>query len=497
MFAIAWEYLTGRAVATDPTDRSVAEWPPHPDRVFQSLVAAWGERGEDAAERIALAELAGLPPPEVAAPLEVEDDEPAGAVRCFVPKVFVPVNDTSSPIKGSGIKKKAATSMQGLAFGRDRQPRYFPSVHVGSAPCALVWPSANLPAETREALGRVCAGVTHIGHSSSLVRMWLTESPPPPAWIASGERERRDISLRVPDHQRLDGLTAVFANGGTAWQRPPLARWQGYRRADADEAACHQGHFDDRLLILRQVEGPRLHLPQALRLSEALHKTLIRGSDGWTPELVSGHDVAGAPTKRTHIALLPLAHVGREYADGHLLGLALALPRGLAWEEEDAIYRTVAAALDTERAVVRLTLGPLGVVSLVVEERPAPPYALRPGTWCRPKARWATVTPIVLDRLPPRGIKDSDAWAAGQITAACTRQGLPKPDEITILPVSPCLGSPHARAFPPLNSKGGIRRWHTHAALTFPVPITGPLVLGAGRFRGYGLCRPLAREEQS
>ncbi len=45
MLVIAWQYLTGRSVATDFADRQAAEWPPHPDRVFQALVAAWGERG--------------------------------------------------------------------------------------------------------------------------------------------------------------------------------------------------------------------------------------------------------------------------------------------------------------------------------------------------------------------------------------------------------------------------------------------------------------------
>ena len=40
---IAWEYLTGYAVATDPSTRDRAEWPPHPARVFMALAAAWFE----------------------------------------------------------------------------------------------------------------------------------------------------------------------------------------------------------------------------------------------------------------------------------------------------------------------------------------------------------------------------------------------------------------------------------------------------------------------
>ena len=489
MFAIAWEYLTGRAVATDPTDRLAAEWPPHPDRVFQSLVAAWGEVGEDAGERDALAWLAALAIPQVAVPLEMEEDEAGCVIRCAVPKVFVPVNDLEGVKRGAYGDKHIGL----LPARRTRKERYFPSVHLGSACCALLWPDAVAPDRHRVALERLCSGVTHLGHSSSVVRMWVTDAPPSPAWTPAGEGERRDVSLRVPDQYRLKALIAAFAGGGVGWRRPPTARWQPYRRFGHGETAMPRGQFDDRLLVLRQVAGPRLHLPQTKELCAALHKTLIKKSDGWTPEIVSGHEPGGGKTKLSHLGFFPLAHVGREYADGHLLGLALALPRCLSWEDEEAVYRTVAATMDTERAAVRLTLGALGAVTLAVEDRPAPPHALRPATWCRSARRWGTVTPFVLDRLPPRGVKDADAWAVSQIAVACLRQGLPEPREIDLLAVSPCLGAPAARDFPAMIRKeDGGKRWHLHAEIVFPTAIGGPLVMGAGRFRGYGLCRPLS-----
>ena len=91
MLCIAWQYLTGRAVATDPVDRRRAEWPPHPDRVFQALVAAWGERGEAADERAALEWLCGLPAPEITAPLAgPEADDSTSVFLPNVVKVFVP-----------------------------------------------------------------------------------------------------------------------------------------------------------------------------------------------------------------------------------------------------------------------------------------------------------------------------------------------------------------------------------------------------------------------
>lgn len=51
MFALGIELLMRRAMMTrwgDPKlgDRTEPEWPPHPDRVFMALVAAWGESGE-------------------------------------------------------------------------------------------------------------------------------------------------------------------------------------------------------------------------------------------------------------------------------------------------------------------------------------------------------------------------------------------------------------------------------------------------------------------
>src|SRR6202048_4254317 len=36
------EFLTGVAVSALPNRREEAEWPPHPDRLFQALAAAWG-----------------------------------------------------------------------------------------------------------------------------------------------------------------------------------------------------------------------------------------------------------------------------------------------------------------------------------------------------------------------------------------------------------------------------------------------------------------------
>ena len=178
------------------------------------------------------------------------------------------------------------------------------------------------------------------------------------------------------------------------------------------------------------------------------------------------------------------------------MGAAMVLPRALRYEARDACLRALADAGDPESGAIRLVFGTAGEVTLVNEDREQPPMALRAACWSRGSRRWASVTPIALDRLPPRCRKDHDAWAAEQLGLACERIGLPRPESVRVLPVSRFTGAPTCREFPPLfrRTDGGAR-WHVHAEVAFAVAVMGPVLLGAGRYRGYGLCRPIAETE--
>ena len=472
MLAIAWQYLTGRSVATDPTDRSSPEWPPHPDRVFQAMVAAWGEDGCSAEGRRALEWMASLGPPRIGCPLDV----PFGAA----PKLFVPVNDVA-----------------GIAELRPRKPRRFPSVLVGDAICALAWPDAE-PGEHLPALAGICAAVSHVGHSSSIVRMWI-EGSEPRADLRPGS-EGGDYRLRVPGPGRLSELARAFAGGGDGWRRPPMASWCAYERI-IDGAEVPAGDFDSRLLVVRFASRSSLSLLDAPAVVLAMRGMLIAGADH-SPvarRLISGHEADGAPLGEAHVALLPLGFVGDatsdvgRHADGHLMGVGVALPRDLPADSEQEILLAIAGTLRSgAQGAPRLLLGSRGAVELAFDAPVAPPKTLEPNTWCRRARAWASVTPIALDRSAPRRHSDPDAWAVEQIRSSCRRQGLPEPD-VELLPVSCFAGAPTAAEFPRLARKDGTRRWHMHARLVFPCAISGPLVLGAGRYRGYGLLRPMAR----
>jgi CRISPR-associated protein Csb2 len=105
------------------------------------------------------------------------------------------------------------------------------------------------------------------------------------------------------------------------------------------------------------------------------------------------------------------------------------------------------------------------------------------------------VTPVAFDRHPKE--KDRVAYqreAAEMISGACAAIGLPRPREVVVTPVSAHLGVPPAHAFPRLRRKDGTDRRHAHAILVFDEPVVGPVLIGAGRYRGYGVCRPMDAE---
>ena len=90
-----------------------------------------------------------------------------------------------------------------------------------------------------------------------------------------------------------------------------------------------------------------------------------------------------------------------------------------------------------------------------------------------PAKRWATVTPIVLDRYPK-----AEGDAEETIKVACERIGLPRPIDVMVSPVSLFEGVPPARQFPPLPAKfGKPRGFHAHAVITFQSEVRGPLLL--------------------
>jgi len=531
MLALGIRYLTGYAVATDVSSRDLAEWPPHPARVFMAMAAAYFETGEDPGEHAALLWLE-LQESPLFSTSEADD-------RLMVTH-YVPVNDNGAPIKG----KKPLTSLQSVALGRDRQPRNFPRVRPHLDTVYLVWPESDPSEEAVDALDSLCGKVTRIGHSSSLVQMWIEDDPPPCNLepMETGQERLRVVSPGTLDYleQQHNGkaverfaelASAINSSKGKAKReaqvlyeaefgekykpstsppsslRPVISTWQAYARVDdaGEKVETATGAFDHELLVFEMQEGPVVGLESTWALTSCLHKTILNICDP-APEWVSGHTPEGKPSKAPHLAVLPLAFVGAQHADGHLMGLGLAIPRHIGAEDWGKALGPLLYDENGELKQLELRAGSLGMWRLVQEVRPSPPLTLRSETWCRTSTHWATVTPIALDRHPKiERHKDREGWSievAEIVADSCERQGLPRPAAIDIDKTSWHLGAPRAvggksAGYPLMPAKEGQHpRQQVHAWIQFEEPVQGPLLLGAGRYRGYGVCRPWSRKHQ-
>ena len=290
-------------------------------------------------------------------------------------------------------------------------------------------------------------------------------------------------------------LAGRFPDGQPpAPMRPVPGRWQGYGRPRAEslpEAVPHSV-FDPRIIVLA-IAGKRVSLPATLKLTTALRGLLMRKCpEQPPPEWFSGHRRDGKASAAPHLALAPLAFVGSRHADGRIMGLALILPRGREPQEAGRCLESILTDPETGLPCddLRLFDGDRLECSIELEAREHPPENLDPQTWTKASRVWASVTPVVLNRH----FDGKDRWeqAAESVKDMCGHVGLPRPREVLLHPVSLVEGVPHAREFPQLARKhDGGRRRHGHAVVIFDEPVCGPVLIGAGRFRGYGLCRPI------
>jgi CRISPR-associated protein Csb2 len=343
-------------------------------------------------------------------------------------------------------------------------------------------------------------------------------------------RGNRGERARLQDEVRALKLHLSSLPSGERF-RPTIGIWQGYARPKPKAQTSIRGTvWDPSLIVLNLTPQEswfrRLELTSTIQLTNRVREVVIHqahrlscGCERWKngvptptearecwrriPEWVSGHKPDGTPSELPHLAYLPLAFVGHEHADGHVLGLGLAVPSTTNRKEHRYLWSVLSAVAEHG-----LKLGPLGVWRVTPEDRELPPINLRGLTWTaaeRGAKQWATVTPIAFDQHPKsrdraercRERPNFEAELAEMIRRAWARispqEGLPPHvAQVVTTSVSAHLGVPASHQFPRLKRKDGTERRHLHAILTFSEPLRGPVTLGAGRYRGYGFCRPLS-----
>jgi CRISPR-associated protein Csb2 len=582
VFAICVELLAGRYTATQFNDRSKAEWPPHPARLYSAMVAAWADSDEpDPAERTALRWL---------------EDQGAPAIHCgeadkrTVATHFVPVNDptalsrdlsrTFSAIDDTGqslaaaqqsgdaratqraqsalakaqAKAAADAAKAGAPTGKEttsvvesvlavlpenrgKQGRTYPTVIPSDQSVWFIWEDAVASPEALGALDAMLGRVGRIGHSSTLVACRCGDTRPDtePSWVPGGTENT--IRLRVPRTGLLDRLEQAYETHRGEEPRTLPAGMVTYGRPGASQRESRTPNLGGDWYVLG-INREKNHAPpsaiQALAVTRAVRNALLKHGEQPPAEIISGHQhvpgVSGPtpPLDRTHMAVIPLLNTGHVHGDGSILGIGLVLPRDSTDGDRNAVEKALLAWNDVGFGL-RLAgtegshqgsfrMEDLGVDAGGVEREPAwltATLANRRKTtrreyWCRPARRWLTVTPIALDRFPgnlhsrePVARDRAEAEARAAIARACVFAGLADdPDEVmvTVRLDSPLIGLPDSpsrmrtpgRRVYPIYKTGGVRvpRACVHAVIEFPEAVRGPVLVGAGRYLGYGLCLP-------
>lgn len=487
------EFLAGFCAAATGPGNEQAEWPPSGDRLFSALVASWAARGCDPREAEALRWLEHQPAPLVRA---------ADAFFRTTPKVYVPPNDPRV--------ERAKKAKQVLPQLRDRQPRRFAVARPVEPVVTFDWPEEP-GAEMFDALAGLAADLAYLGASRSLVRCRFTRAEP--------ALDRGDAAAASPRPtqrwvyrgrlQELEEAYAHFERDPSATRRRPGPGVPVAARPDRRPASAAGTVFSGRWLVLEHVAGTMPDLRAAAIVARQIRNVLMSGFGRLglpVPEWVSGHGRDGGPTPEPHLAIVPLPFVGFPHADGHVLGFALVPPRGRDLLQDDAfkrVMRKLAPVVDGERREVTVCspagTSPERAFGVVLSPRfgGGGRHSLDPQLYLRPARRFATVTPILLDRhLKARGAARL-AEIRESVAAACQRIGLPEPVEVVPDRHATFEGAPSVR----VNGTPPWSRWRvpetlasrqlTHAVIEFAEPVAGPAVLGAGRFCGLGLCRPL------
>jgi CRISPR-associated protein Csb2 len=447
-----------------------AEWPPSWMRMFSALVSVARPASE---EDGLLRALETAPHPEIRASSPRE-------VLCARRTAFVPTNKVLPPHHST----LPARTNDERAWARAAPRRRM---------VIFVWPALDLSDEQRALLGELCKRVPYLGRTTcpALVEVVEHERLEDLGWALVPRRERGDGSrfvtvdaMRVPFAGALAELRgaheAKYARGEPrdAWQ---IGNWieYGYVEAVREKPSVDVGPLGE--MVVMAIERRVLDGRFAARVTSELRRALRSRADR-DIAAIHGHHQGSQP----QCAFVALPFVGAKHADGHLLGVAVTLPRNL--DRSDAVV--IANALPPPGGWMELKCGALGILRL---RRLAPldlarsSWGLQRSRWAGPAERWVTAYPIVFDRYFKRHDDPEE-----ELRHTVERSGYPKPlDVITsrhpMLPGAVDLAPRETIRRP---ADPGVKPYR-HAVLRFPRPLQGPVVIGSMRHYGLGLCAPL------
>ena len=463
-------------------------WPPSPGRLFQALVAG-AARGATlhAEDRRALEWLEELDPPRIAAPAVRRGQ----AVRRFVPN-----NDLDS-VGGDPAR------IGEIRVGKQWRPCFFDS----EVPVLFVWRFESGEAEA----ARVCAIATRLYQLGRGIDM---------AWASGRVLDEREAEAALASHPGT--LRTPGGAGTTATPRPgTLASLvQKYRRnreklttegtgrksrqlftQPPKASFAHTGydaparclHFE-----LRTSEGG--FAPQALASAAPLLTGLRDGAAQRLQEavpasaplfekLIIGRG-AGPRDLAQRVRLVPVPSVGTEHTDPSIRRLMVEVPTECPIRLDDLAWAFAGLqACDPET-------GESWNARLVSTDD-----ARMARRFAGPAREYRSITAVALSgasrrRLAPADVKSADERsreeraAAGRIVQALRHAGIAaRPSDIRVQREPFHRRGVRAERFAAGSRFSKHALWHVQ--LRFREEVSGPMVIGDGRFCGLGLMAPV------
>lgn len=501
-----WERLGAPEIMCSSGDRfSERSTVTHYVPVNDTQVVARDTSGTYRVLRAAMAEAANAP-----------DEDPKAQTRARKALAGLQQKASDDSLRAATAGSAPGDALKILPEQRGRQGRTYPTAIPETPVITFRWPDSDPEPTTVQVLDSLLARIGRLGHSSSLVDVRATNATPDVGASADvadevthmttfEPAERGQLAIRVAADGQLDMLERAFASHGGTEPRVLPAEMVRYGEHRPGALAIPEPVFSMDWFVIKPV-GDRFAIRDTLGLARSVRSALMSHADDPIPEILSGHapSSTGAKTKpsdRPHLAIVGLPFVDHRRADGSLQGLAVIAPRCASAEEIEAVWTAAGRWLrpkDEGGGGGILTLGRQGREVFHRADSISPAWTLQSDRWSAPAAGWSSVTPIALDRHPgDLGHRDPDKRDAARnrardsIAAACRNIGLPIPTQVAVRLDAPVTGSRDARSFPPYAVKGGaLQRALVHAELAFDQPVRGPILLGAGRYYGYGLCAP-------
>ncbi len=458
------------------------EWPPSPLRLFQALVAAaagrWNERVEVKTAAPALRWLQRQHLCEIVACEGVKSKAPT--------QLYVP--DNTADLAISAWKDGA------IIAAPSRSEKVVRPTHLVSDAVHYLFSLQDHSSTHLEILQTTARCITHLGWG---IDMAIAEAE----LITALDASRLDgtrwvpslygaIQLRMPNAQTFDDLSRKHGEtlerlvGNVFRPVPPLTafQFQSFRR-DTDLEPRPWCMFS----ILKPDASSNLALNTARRTRDVaawIRHAVAEVCSDW-PDLagfVHGH----APTGEKNTA----ANSSHRFQ-------YLPIPSILMWEGQkkvDAIRRVIITAppgcqdrIDfIRRRLIGAELAWQGKVSGILNADPGHMKLVR-SQYVDAAQLWSTVTPVILD-----GFDDhSPAKTRRLLEKALRHAGLPKVLQLDWQPFGFQEGVEPVRHFIRPERLNGTM---VHVRLVFHGPVPGPIAIGAGRYRGFGL---FAREEKS